>query len=57
MVGPLHNITYAWDGISNRYKYCIMSENQLIQLYKFVCTLPLQNIIINLRSKPLFSRL
>ena len=38
-------------------KYCILSGIQIIQLYKFVCTIPTQNININLHSKPPFSRL
>ena len=34
-----------------------MSETQLIQLYKFVFTIPTQNSNINLRSKPPFSHI
>ena len=41
---------HAWDAVQNSSKYCIMSETQLIQLYKFVCTIYTQNININLRS-------
>ena len=42
---------------SNSSKYCILSGTQLIQLYKSVCTIPTQNININLHSKLPFSRL
>ena len=48
---------HAWAAISISSKYCILSETQLIQLYKSVCTIPTQNININLHSKPPFSRL
>ena len=41
--------------VSNSSKYCVLSGSQLIQLYKFVCTIPTQNININLHSKPPFS--
>ena len=44
-----------WNAVSNSSKYCILSETQLIQFYK--CTIPTQNININLHSKPSFSHL
>ena len=40
-----------------RSKYYTLVGTELIQLYKFVCTIPTQNININLRSKLPFSRL
>ena len=32
----------AWDAVSNSSRYGILSKNQLIQLYKFVYTIPTQ---------------
>ena len=48
---------HAWNAISNSFKYNILDRTQLIQLYKFVCTIPTQNSNINLHHKQLFSRL
>ena len=53
---PSWNKPHAWAAISNSSKYYIMAGTQLIQLYKFV-QIPTQNININLRCKPHFSRL
>ena len=39
---------HAGNAVSNSAKYYILSGTQLIQLYKFVCTIPTQNININL---------
>ena len=39
---------HAWDAILNCSKYNILVGNQLIRLYKFVCTIPIQNRNINL---------
>ena len=46
---------HTWDAISNIYKYNILVGTQLIQLYKFVCTISTQNSNINILSKPPFS--
>ena len=46
---------HAWDALSNRPKHYILGGSQLIQLYKFVCRIPTQNININLHSKSSFS--
>ena len=54
---PSRRKPHAWDALSNRSKYCILSETHLKQLYKFVCTIPTQNSNLNLCSKPPFSRL
>ena len=48
---------HAWDAVLNSSKYYILARIQIIQLYKFVCTIPTQNIKINLHSKLPFSRL
>ena len=48
---------HAWDAVSNSSKYCILFGTQPIQLYTFVCTIPTQNININLHSKPFFNSL
>ena len=48
---------HVWDAVSNSSKYGILSKTQLIQLYKFVRTIPTQNININLHYKPRFSHL
>ena len=48
---------HGLDAVSNSYKYCIVSGTQLIQLYRFMCTIPTQNININLHTKHSFSRL
>ena len=37
------------DAVLNRSKYNILAGNQLIQLDKFVCTIPTQNSNINVR--------
>ena len=42
---------HAWDAVSNSSKYCIMSGTQLIQLYKFVCTISTQNINTHHKTK------
>ena len=42
---------HVWDAASNSSKYKIMSTTQLIQLYKFVCTILTQNSNFNLRPK------
>ena len=34
---------HAWDAVSNNSKYYILAGPQLIQLYKFVCTIATQN--------------
>ena len=52
---PYWRQPHAWNAVSNSPKYGILSETQLIQLYKFVCTIPTQNNNINLHSKPPFS--
>ena len=45
---------HAWHAVSNSSKYCILSETQLIQLYKFVCTIPTQSInLIYILNRPL----
>ena len=49
--------SHAWDAVSNNPKYTILTGTQLIQLYKFVCIIPTQNISINLHSQLPFSRL
>ena len=36
-------------------KYNILARTRLIQLYTFVCTIPIQNSNINLGCKPPFS--
>ena len=48
---------HGWDAVSKSPKYYFLSGTQPIQLYKFVCTIPTQNININLHSKPPFNRL
>ena len=58
---PLHNIPSS--GVLMKsigaefFTTGCSSWPQLIQLYKFVCTMPIQNININLHSKPPFIRL
>ena len=42
---------------NNSSKYDLLSGTQLIQLYKFVCTIPTHKHQLNLHSKPPFSRL
>ena len=45
---------HTWDAVSNSSKYCILSGTQLIQLYKFVCTIPTQTItLIYILNRPL----
>ena len=46
---------HAWEAISNSSKHKILTGTLLIH-YKFACTIPTQNININIRSKPSFSR-
>ena len=48
---PSWHQPHAWGAVSNSSKYNILAGTQLIQLYKFVCTIPTQNIHINLRCK------
>ena len=43
---------HAWDPVSNSSKHYILSGTELIQLYKFVYTIPTQISNINLRCKP-----
>ena len=55
----LPGVTYmrGMHAASNSSKYNILAGIQLIQLYKFVCTIPTQTSNINFRCKPPFSRL
>ena len=42
---------HVWDEASNSSKYNILAGTQIIQLYKFVCTILTPNSNINLRCK------
>ena len=42
---------HMWDALPNHSKHCMLAGTQLIQLYKFVCTIPTQNINFKIHSK------
>ena len=44
---------HAWDAVTNSSKYNILAGTQSIQLYKFVCTIPIQTSTLIYTLNPL----